>query len=605
MLDACDGEPTTLEGLTMARTIGTLAYKVVMNTQGLKDGTVATRREISAAKAIIEQTTPATERLSTALAGLEQMERKGLLTTEQLARAQESLKKEFESQIAPVNATSASVQKGGSFFDQYGAKIATAVTVVGALRVAQQAVSYTIGVVTDNVSAQIEKLDDLIATSSKLGIAAGAFQEMGHAAALADISQQELGNGMEKMLGSISKAAGGSKKLADVFKMLGLDASALKQMGPEEALTEITKALEQIPDRADKVRAAMAIFGSGDFLRLDTDQLQVAADLFDKMGGGLSDLDVSIFNEFDDAMVTFNGALDQSWQKLTVALLPALTEMAEVGTDVLIALTGEGSGFAETVTWIADAIVGAVTVTKEFAAEVYNTANAFGILDDAASVLRWWSGADMASPLVEIGKQQREAAAVAREAAAEKRKALAEEQAILKEQIAAEEEAVQAQERMAEAHQKTIDKLKEEVETFGMSQDEIDLYRLAKEGASQAVLDEAAALQKQVQQMKDAEAAQKKAVADELASADAAKKKIMDRLDEDRKRREAMANRPVGAGAIIAGSQEALRFAAEWARKTSDSGDQKRDVRKSREALEKIVEKLTDGLVDTTVVGSL
>lgn len=66
---------------------------------------------------------------------------------------------------------------------------------------------------------------------------------------------------------------------------------------------------------------------------------------------------------------------------------------------------------------------------------------------------------------------------------------------------------VQAEQRAAEAAEQLATKLRDQIATFGMSAEQIDLWRLQQQGATQATVDSVAALQRDAQALRDQDAA--------------------------------------------------------------------------------------------------
>lgn len=191
---------------------------------------------------------------------------------------------------------------------------------------------------SDKVSEQITKIDDLITASQTLNIPVGKFQELSHAADMADISQQNLTMGTEKLLDSVSKAATGSARMERAFKLMGLNAQELRRLNPDEIFYRVTGAMDNIATAADKVRVSTAIFGSPDFLRMNSSSVEKTRQLFKDLDGLIKPVQEARFNAFDDSVKNMNLSLDVTWKKITMSVVPALQELAEGTTNALISV---------------------------------------------------------------------------------------------------------------------------------------------------------------------------------------------------------------------------------------------------------------------------
>lgn len=379
---------------------------------------------------------------------------------------------------------------------------------VGAMRLFSSAVD----TVTANVSDQIGKIDDLINTSQNIGLAAAEFQNISVAANLADIEIEKTAGGVEKMLTAISKGAEGSAKMVRVFEMLGLDAGKLRDMRADEAFAEITKALDKMPNAADRARAATAIFGSPDFLRVDVSHLENASQLIRDIGGELGAADAAAFSEMDDAVKRLEVTLDTVWKQVAIELSPALGEVAELANDVLVRVATNET-LTKTLSDAVDATEGLLAVAREvpgvidgWGVSVGNFLDAFALNNPRVGLLM--KLADMAaSPLGELGAAQQQSREL---------------DASLQETVGGQTGQGTATTRggvatdTLDAHDELLEKLRQEVDYYGLTREEIELLKLAEQGASQAIRDQAHALASQAIELRRLdEAAQEAARAEE------------------------------------------------------------------------------------------
>lgn len=399
----------------------------------------------------------------------------------------------------------------------------------------------------DHVTDQIQKIDDLATAADTINVPIDQFQKMAHAADMADISQEQFSSGTEKMLNNVSKAADGNKKLGVVFDKLGLDTSKLRDGDAPETLLAITQAIDKLPNAADRVRASTAIFGSPDFLRLDTRHITEAISLYGDLGGGINALDRAAFDELDDATKNMNAALDATWKKVTLAVTPALTDAAEAALSWIVAIN-QSETAQDTLQGIADKMQSIVSVAREFPAAVQSWLPSLDAVKAANPKFALALGAaDVVGGLFDngMGEQQRKSRELdeklkpVQESGRTEDRNRADAKAAAK---LADDDAASSVDNLTKELTKELEVLKDAAEYAGMTKAEITLLKLAEEGASQATRDAAHAMASQVaefdRQKKATEELEKatKTAADKAEAAEKRRtdslKQISDGLDE-------------------------------------------------------------------------
>lgn len=395
------------------------------------------------------------------------------------------------------------------------------------------AISAAASYASDKITEQISKIDKLTEASDTIGIPVGQFQSLSHAADLANISQTDFASGTEKMLVNISKGADGSKKLVDAFNLIGLDARKLRDVQPEQAFSQITSALDRVPNSADKARAATAIFGSADFLRIDTSHIDRATSLMERLRGGIDDVDASVFGEFDANTKDLNAALDVTWQKLAMEIVPALGDAAAVATEWLVGVN-QSETFTATLQGIGDALSVIVATSREMPGAIESWMPS---LETASTLLKQISPtADLAgragfaaggaagsstSDLTEQVRRQRELDAQLRERQDSGKPIVTDDD-------------IDSVSGMTKELEKQVKQLEETAEYAGYTKEEIILLKLAEAGASAETRDAATASVSRIMQLeREEKAAKELAQANEeaAAKAEAAEKKRQDAIN--------------------------------------------------------------------------
>ena len=343
--------------------LGASVYKLVFDTQGLQNVT-ASRRELALSKKIMEETAPAADKLAAAEANLDRLVSKGLINVEQRNQTLAKTRTELMGTTTAVEGMNAAHLNGIPVIGRYASTFASLGPIgvataagVAVMTAGAGAFSAATAIATRNISDQINEIDDLLATTEKLDVGVSEYLKLSNAAERAEISNDSLEKGMEKMLANVSKAADGSStKLKRVFDLMDVDAVGLKGKGPTQQMLVLSKALESIPDKADKVRASMAIFGSADFVLFDNEAIKRADELFNALRGDR--LDTSAFAAMDSAVNDMNMALDVTWKKVTMAVVPAMKDLAEGVTNAL-ASVNQSDDFSAGIDHMGNALRGA------------------------------------------------------------------------------------------------------------------------------------------------------------------------------------------------------------------------------------------------------
>jgi hypothetical protein len=104
-----------------------------------------------------------------------------------------------------------------------------------------------------------EKLNNLKAAT---GESAANLVLLQRAFDLTGSSADKVGPAINKVQELIAKAGEGAPKAVEKLNLLGLSFGELKNLSPAEQMEKVMKAIDAIPDPAERARAAMAIFGT-------------------------------------------------------------------------------------------------------------------------------------------------------------------------------------------------------------------------------------------------------------------------------------------------------------------------------------------------------
>lgn len=103
--------------------------------------------------------------------------------------------------------------------------------------------------------------DNVAKTADKLGISTNALQELRYSAERSGMSVADLDKSLEFMQKNTVDAAQGTGEAVKAFNALGLEATELKELKPEESLRLIADKLKNVENKQERVRYATQIFG--------------------------------------------------------------------------------------------------------------------------------------------------------------------------------------------------------------------------------------------------------------------------------------------------------------------------------------------------------
>lgn len=178
------------------------------------------------------------------------------------------------------------------------------------------------------VNGAIQAGDDLAKFAQKSGLAAEAASELAHAARMTDIDLGALSSGVKFMQRTISEAASGSKKDAQLFDVLGISLDRLRELTPDQQFEQLAEQISRLKDPADRTRAAMELFGraGADLLPMFEDGaegIRKARMEAQQLGKSFSAEDLAKFQEADDAMKRMSASASGLADTLALKLGPA------------------------------------------------------------------------------------------------------------------------------------------------------------------------------------------------------------------------------------------------------------------------------------------
>jgi hypothetical protein len=372
------------------------------------------------------------------------------------------------------------------------------------------------------IKGSIDAADAATKTAQSIGVTVEALTGLQFAADLAGVNNQMLSNALRDLNKNMAGAYGGAKQQSEAFQALGIivtDAEG-NLKSADSVLLEIADRFASTQNGADKTALSLQLFGKAgrEMIPLLNGGAQSINDLTaraEKLGVVVSSSTAAASERFNDNLTILQSVATGAANSLAAQLLPAMNDISDA--MVMFAENSDAaSGAAEVLggglkslmtvgTIVADSFLVAGEVIGASAAAIAATARgefaqAKAILNDQSLGQKLKADGDALETLWKgAAESAKESTAAAMEANAAERTRIA---TALK---AAQAESARALEtdKATAAIESTIAALRLESETIGMTTQQIALYKLALDGATQAQLDDVATSQFIIQSYND------------------------------------------------------------------------------------------------------
>jgi len=226
------------------------------------------------------------------------------------ARAFASVGRNLQKMRANVNKSVGRVAKIGSAFAVAGAAAGAAM-----------------------VKMRMTAIDNLAKTADKIGVTTEALVGLQYAAELTGVSTNTMNMALQRMTRRVAEAAVGTGEAKGALAELGLVAADLQRLPLDVQMQQIANAMQGVENQSDRVRLAMKLFDSEgvalvNTLALGETGLQDMAREAEKLGIAISRVDAAQIEAANDNVTRAQSAFDGFANQITVALSPAISELA-------------------------------------------------------------------------------------------------------------------------------------------------------------------------------------------------------------------------------------------------------------------------------------
>lgn len=198
------------------------------------------------------------------------------------------------------------------------------------------------------VKSGLQSVDALAKTADKLGVSTQALASLRHAAELTGVETGKFDVALQRMTRRLADAASGSGPAVDAFKALGLSASELIKLSPDQALSRIADQMNKVENQSQKVSLAFKLFDSEgvglvNTLALGSEGLAAMAQEAELAGIALTRIDAAKVEAANDAMFRVQQQVTGLGQQLAVQFAPVIEGIAAR----LFGVGKEAGGMAE------------------------------------------------------------------------------------------------------------------------------------------------------------------------------------------------------------------------------------------------------------------
>jgi len=200
--------------------------------------------------------------------------------------------------------------------------------------VAGLGVGLSAGALVGFVRTAVDAADNLGKMAQRVGVTVEALSELEYAGKLADVSTEQLGDGLRKLAVNLQGARSGSKELQAAFQSVGIAQAELGSLGADQALARIADAFSSAEDGAGKTAIAVKLLGraGSDFIPLlnqGSAGLRSAADEARRFGLVVSNDTARAAETFNDNLTRLGASLSGVGTTLANVVLPSFVEMSE------------------------------------------------------------------------------------------------------------------------------------------------------------------------------------------------------------------------------------------------------------------------------------
>lgn len=189
------------------------------------------------------------------------------------------------------------------------------------------------------VKSSVDAADKIQKLSIRLGASTEALSEYQHVAALSGITFETFTMGLQRMTRRVAEAAQGTGEARGALEELGLTATQLTRLRPEDQFELIADAMQGVTNQADRVRLAMKLFDSEGVSLIQT--MGKGAAGIREMRGEAKRLGLTLTQDGADAAANANDQITRLSASIRGTLVKAINAAGPALENFAALLSGE------------------------------------------------------------------------------------------------------------------------------------------------------------------------------------------------------------------------------------------------------------------------
>ncbi len=207
----------------------------------------------------------------------------------------------------------------------------------------------------------LNSIDATAKLADRLGTTTEAITGLGHAADLAGVSSESFNAAMEILVRRLGEAKQGSGEMMRAVKTMGLDIQRLTNQDPAQTFVELADQIAKMPTAAQKAAAAYQLFGRSGMLLVNmlaegSEGLREQMEEARKLGLTYDRVDAKKVEEANDALTRVKASFVGIFNVAAIQLAPVIEAVSKSFTD----WATDGTTMAEYVVksfgWVAMAV---------------------------------------------------------------------------------------------------------------------------------------------------------------------------------------------------------------------------------------------------------
>ncbi len=196
------------------------------------------------------------------------------------------------------------------------------------------------GISAAMIKLEINAVDKIAKFSDKLGIATEKLVGLRLAAEETGVGADTMQMAIQRATRRIAEAAGGKGEAVGALTELGLSASFLNRLSPDQQLLRIADAMNKVESQSDKVRLAFKLFDSEgvamvNMLKLGRDGLLETQDAANKLGLTITRDMAAAVERANDAIGRMVSAFRGLFRQIAVRVSPMIEKLSKTVVEFL------------------------------------------------------------------------------------------------------------------------------------------------------------------------------------------------------------------------------------------------------------------------------